>query len=222
MAIKVLSWRRIRQIHWKVCSHWTIPIQALTKPPRFIQLVWKYHPHSLLHFEDFGVTNSHGLLDRYREAHTMFNDDNMYASLFPLFWSDRRICLLDRYRKSHAAFNDNDMYTSLFPLFWSDQCTWSPRQILWVSHCVWWWRYVSLSLPSFSEWPTHMVSYTDATSLMWRSTMMISTANFLLCSTTMILSTLLWVINHLAFMVLLLVAYTDKSIVRVRARAFRH
>jgi len=212
----MLSWRRIWQIHWKVCSHWTIPIQALTKPPRFIQLVRKLHPHSLLHFEDFRVTNTHGLLDRYQEAHAMFNDDNMYASLFPLFQSDQCICLLDRYHKSHAVFNDDDMYTSLFPLFRSDQCTWSPRQILWVSCCVQWRWYVSLSLPSFLEWPTHMVSYTDTASLMRRSMTTISTVNFPLCSTTMILSTLLWVISHLTFVVLLLVAYTDKSIISVR------
>ncbi|KAF8954536.1 hypothetical protein BDZ97DRAFT_1864579 [Flammula alnicola] len=42
---------------------------------KFVQLVRKYYPHSLLHFEDFGVTNAHRLLDRYRDTHAVFNDD---------------------------------------------------------------------------------------------------------------------------------------------------
>lgn len=35
----------------------------------------KYYPHSLLHFEDFGVTNAKRLLDIYRDKHAIFNDD---------------------------------------------------------------------------------------------------------------------------------------------------
>jgi malic enzyme len=42
---------------------------------RFIQLVRKYLPHSLLHFEDFGVTNAQRLLELYRDKHAVFNDD---------------------------------------------------------------------------------------------------------------------------------------------------
>ncbi|KAJ8508625.1 hypothetical protein ONZ45_g9123 [Pleurotus djamor] len=42
---------------------------------KFVQLVRKYYPHSLLHFEDFGVTNAQRLLKRYRDQHACFNDD---------------------------------------------------------------------------------------------------------------------------------------------------
>ncbi|KAF7302697.1 Malic enzyme [Mycena chlorophos] len=42
---------------------------------KFVQLVRKYFPHSLLHFEDFGVTNAHRLLRRYKDTHAIFNDD---------------------------------------------------------------------------------------------------------------------------------------------------
>jgi len=41
----------------------------------FVQLVRKYHPHSLLHFEDFGTANAGGLLKKYRDQHAVFNDD---------------------------------------------------------------------------------------------------------------------------------------------------
>ncbi|KAI0714626.1 hypothetical protein C8Q76DRAFT_617815 [Earliella scabrosa] len=42
---------------------------------KFIQLVRKHHPHCLLHFEDFGVSNAKRLLDKYHDTHAVFNDD---------------------------------------------------------------------------------------------------------------------------------------------------
>ncbi|KAF8993105.1 hypothetical protein BDQ17DRAFT_1392717 [Cyathus striatus] len=42
---------------------------------KFVQLVRKHFPNSLLHFEDFGVLNAHRLLHRYRDTHAVFNDD---------------------------------------------------------------------------------------------------------------------------------------------------
>ncbi|KAJ7150391.1 hypothetical protein C8R46DRAFT_503389 [Mycena filopes] len=42
---------------------------------KFVQLVRKYIPQCLLHFEDFGVTNAQTLLRRYRDTHAVFNDD---------------------------------------------------------------------------------------------------------------------------------------------------
>ncbi|TFK56407.1 hypothetical protein OE88DRAFT_1669769 [Heliocybe sulcata] len=42
---------------------------------KFVQLVRKHLPHSLLHFEDFGTSNAHRLLDIYRDQHAVFNDD---------------------------------------------------------------------------------------------------------------------------------------------------
>ncbi|KAH8836027.1 hypothetical protein DL96DRAFT_1454568 [Flagelloscypha sp. PMI_526] len=42
---------------------------------KFVQLVRKYFPTSLLHFEDFGVTNAHRILERYADQHSVFNDD---------------------------------------------------------------------------------------------------------------------------------------------------
>ncbi|KAG7100115.1 hypothetical protein E1B28_001895 [Marasmius oreades] len=42
---------------------------------KFVGLVRKHFPNSLLHFEDFGVKNAHSILQRYRDVHSVFNDD---------------------------------------------------------------------------------------------------------------------------------------------------
>ncbi|KAI5122921.1 hypothetical protein M0805_007599 [Coniferiporia weirii] len=42
---------------------------------KFFNLVHKYFPQSLLHFEDFGVSNAQRLLNAYRDKHAVFNDD---------------------------------------------------------------------------------------------------------------------------------------------------
>ncbi|KAJ3572145.1 hypothetical protein NP233_g3272 [Leucocoprinus birnbaumii] len=42
---------------------------------KFVQLVRKYYPHSLLHFEDFASKNAYNLLMRYKKHHAVFNDD---------------------------------------------------------------------------------------------------------------------------------------------------
>ncbi|WWC94900.1 hypothetical protein V866_001751 [Kwoniella sp. B9012] len=42
---------------------------------KFVGLVKKHQPRCLLHFEDFGVTNAQRLLARYRDQHSVFNDD---------------------------------------------------------------------------------------------------------------------------------------------------
>ncbi|KAK8853220.1 hypothetical protein IAR55_003922 [Kwoniella newhampshirensis] len=42
---------------------------------KFVGLVKKHQPKCLLHFEDFGVTNAQKLLAKYRDQHSIFNDD---------------------------------------------------------------------------------------------------------------------------------------------------
>ncbi|KAI9634110.1 uncharacterized protein MKK02DRAFT_17763 [Dioszegia hungarica] len=42
---------------------------------KFVGLVRKHQPNCLLHFEDFGVSNANRLLNKYRDKHSVFNDD---------------------------------------------------------------------------------------------------------------------------------------------------
>ncbi|EED85241.1 predicted protein [Postia placenta Mad-698-R] len=42
---------------------------------RLYVTIRQYLPHSLLHFEDFGVNNAKRLLDLYQDKHAVFNDD---------------------------------------------------------------------------------------------------------------------------------------------------
>lgn len=42
---------------------------------KFIQLMRKYYPQNLIHFEDFGVANAHRLIKDYSPLHSVFNDD---------------------------------------------------------------------------------------------------------------------------------------------------
>ncbi|ORY33414.1 hypothetical protein BCR39DRAFT_519910 [Naematelia encephala] len=42
---------------------------------KFVALVKKHQPQCLLHFEDFGVSNAQRLLAKYRDQHSIFNDD---------------------------------------------------------------------------------------------------------------------------------------------------
>ena len=72
-------------------SGYLVPFWLICAFGRFIQLVRKYIPHSLLHFEDFGVSNAYRLLDKYRSGHTVFNDD-VYVAIPDLssngfYWS---------------------------------------------------------------------------------------------------------------------------------------
>lgn len=41
----------------------------------FVQAVMARWPNAVLQFEDFNLSNAHPLLGRYRDYHTVFNDD---------------------------------------------------------------------------------------------------------------------------------------------------
>lgn len=66
-----------------VCHHKDRPFIQFHVHFRFVQLVRKYYPHCLLHFEDFGVTNAHRILDRYHDTHAVFNDDMLVPRSSP-------------------------------------------------------------------------------------------------------------------------------------------
>lgn len=42
---------------------------------RFVQAVTKLYPKAMIHFEDFGASNAHRILDKYRDEVCTFNDD---------------------------------------------------------------------------------------------------------------------------------------------------
>ncbi|MGO4957091.1 NAD-dependent malic enzyme [Luteococcus sp. Sow4_B9] len=42
---------------------------------RFVRAVTELYPHAMIHWEDFGASNAHRILDRYRDEVCTFNDD---------------------------------------------------------------------------------------------------------------------------------------------------
>ncbi|WP_420175237.1 NAD-dependent malic enzyme [Luteococcus sp. OSA5] len=42
---------------------------------RFVKAVQQIYPHAMIHWEDFGASNAHRILDRYRDEVCTFNDD---------------------------------------------------------------------------------------------------------------------------------------------------
>jgi len=42
---------------------------------RFVKTATKLFPHAMLHWEDFGASNAHRVLEKYRHTHCTFNDD---------------------------------------------------------------------------------------------------------------------------------------------------
>jgi len=75
MAKQPCPRERLRRIYRPVSivTEFLLPLSLIIS--RFVHLIRKYLPHSLLHFEDFGIKNARRFLDKYKEIHTVFNDD---------------------------------------------------------------------------------------------------------------------------------------------------
>jgi malate dehydrogenase (oxaloacetate-decarboxylating) len=74
VGIQSVSKRKTTTYSW-TSEPFVLQSCFVSRLSRFIQLVRKYLPHTVLHFEDFGVSNAHHLLTLYRDQHPVFNDD---------------------------------------------------------------------------------------------------------------------------------------------------
>ena len=75
MATRTCTRSRLRCLYRQVGDLFILLSLYSFSLSRFVQLVRKHLPRSLLHFEDFGVSNAQRLLSIYRDKHAVFNDD---------------------------------------------------------------------------------------------------------------------------------------------------